>query len=186
MPKTLPELEADLELPAQKIQKKIDDAKQKLYEARERRVHPGKDDKILADWNGLMIAALAKAAQAFDEPAYADAACRAADFILLRMRCKDGRLYHRYREGEPAVMAFLDDHANLAWGLIELYEATFKVSYLKAALEITDIMIEHFWDNEKHGLYFTADDAEDLIFRKKEISDGAGPSGNSVAMLNLL
>ena len=186
MSKTLPELEADLELPAQEIQKKIDDAKQKLYEARERRVHPGKDDKILADWNGLMIAALAKAAQAFDDPAYADAACRAADFLLLRMRGKDGRLYHRYREGESGVIAFLDDHAFFAWGLIELYEATFKISYLKAALEITQKMIEHFWDNEKHGLYFTADDAEELIFRKKEIYDGAVPSGNSVAMLNLL
>ncbi len=133
-----------------------------------------------------MIAALAKGAQAFDEPAYADAACLAADFILQRMRGKDGRLYHRFREGGSAVMAFLDDHAFLTWGLIELYEATFKVSYLMAALEITDMMIEHFWDNEKHGLYFTADDAEELIFRKKEIYDGAVPSGNSVAMLNLL
>ena len=184
--KTLPELEEYLQLPAQEIQRKIDDAKQKLFTFREKRIHPGKDDKILADWDGLMIAALAKGAQAFDDPAYADAACMAADFILLRMRGKDGRLFHRYREGEPAVMAFLDDHAFFAWGLIELYEATFKVSYLKAALEITDIMIEHFWDKEKHGLFFTADDAEELIFRKKEIYDGAVPSGNSVAMLDLL
>jgi uncharacterized protein YyaL (SSP411 family) len=162
------------------------DAKQKLFAAREKRVHPGKDDKILADWNGLMIAALAKGAQIFDEPAYADAACHAADFILQQMRGKDGRLYHRYRDDEPAVMAFLDDHAFLVWGLIELYEATFKIPYLRAALEITDIMMEHFQDKEKHGLYFTADDAEELIFRKKEIYDGAVPSGNSVAMLNLL
>jgi len=186
MSKTLTELEADLELPAQEIQRKIDDAKQKLFEAREKRVHPGKDDKVLTDWNGLMIAALAKGAQAFDDAAYSEAACKAADFILLRMRGKDGRLYHRYREGESAVMAFLDDHAFLNWGLIELYEATFEVSYLRAALEINEIMIEHFWDRENHGLYFTADDAEKLIFRKKEIYDGAVPSSNSVAMLNLL
>ena len=186
MSKTLTELEEYLQLPAQEILRKIDDAKQKLFTFREERVHPGKDDKILADWNGVMIAALAKGAQAFDDPAFADAACRAADFILLRMRGKDGRPFHRYREGEPAVMAFLDDHAFFVWGLIELYEATFKVSYLKAALEITDIMIEHFWDKEKQGLYFTANDAEELIFRKKEIYDGAVPSGNSVAMLNLL
>lgn len=184
--KTLPELAADLKLPADEIRRRIGDAKTKLFAAREKRVHPGKDDKVLADWNGLMIAALAKGAQAFDLPEYADAACRAADFILLRMRGQDGRLYHRYREGEPAVMAFLDDHAFLVWGLIELYEATFDVAYLRAALEITDKMIEHFWDKENHGLYFTADDAEELIFRKKEIYDGAVPSGNSVAMLNLL
>jgi len=184
--KTLPELAADLKLPADEIRRRVGDAKQKLFAVREKRVHPGKDDKILADWNGLMIAAFAKGAQAFDEPAYAEAACRAADFILSRMRGKDGRFFHRYREGEPAVMAFLDDHAFLACGLIELYEATFEVSYLRAALEITDKMIEHFWDKENHGLYFTADDGEELIFRKKEIYDGALPSGNSVAMLNLL
>lgn len=184
--KTLAELEVDLKLPAQEIQRRMDDAKQKLFAFREKRVHPGKDDKILTDWNGLMIAALAKGAQAFEDDAYSEAACKAADFILQRMRGKDGRLYHRYREGESAVMAFLDDHAFLVWGLIELYEATFKVSYLKDALDITDMMIEHFWDKEKFGLYFTADDAEELIFRKKEIYDGALPSGNSVAMLNLM
>ncbi|MCJ7618383.1 MAG: thioredoxin domain-containing protein, partial [Desulfobacterales bacterium] len=182
--KTLPELAADLKLQADEIRRRVGDAKQKLFAVREKRVHPGKDDKILTDWNGLMIAAFAKGAQAFDEPAYADAACRATDFILSRMRGKDGRFFHRYREGEPAVMAFLDDHAFLACGLIELYEATFEVSYLRAALEITDKMIEHFWDKENYGLYFTADDAEKLIFRKKEIYDGAVPSGNSVAMLN--
>ncbi len=184
--RTLPELASDLKLQADEIRRRVGGAKQKLFAARENRVHPGKDDKVLADWNGLMIAALAKGAQAFDEPAYADAACKAADFILSRMRTEDGRLYHRYREGEPVVKAFLDDHAFLAWGLIELYEATFKVSYLRAALEITDKMMEHFWDKENHGLYFTAEDAEELILRKKEIYDGAVPSGNSVAMLNLL
>ncbi|MDP3104376.1 MAG: thioredoxin domain-containing protein [Candidatus Methanoperedens sp.] len=147
MSKTLTEMSANLKLPADQIRRRIGDAKQKLFAAREKRVHPGKDDKILADWNGLMIAAFAKGAQAFNEPAYADAACRAADFIFSRMRTDDGRLYHRYREGEPAVMAFLDDHAFLVWGLIELYEATFGVSYLRAALEITDIMMEHFWDS---------------------------------------
>jgi uncharacterized protein YyaL (SSP411 family) len=184
--KTLPELSDDLKLPVDEIQRRMTDAKQKLFAVREKRVHPGKDDKILSDWNGLMIAALAKGAQAFDKPEYANAACRAVDLVLSSMRGKDGRLYHRYRESEPAVMAFLDDHAFLAWGLIELYEATFKVPYLRAALEINEIMIEHFWDPENHGLYFTADDGEELIFRKKEIYDGAVPSGNSVAMLNLL
>ncbi len=184
--RTISEFAADLRLPVDEILRRTGDANRKLFAAREKRVHPGKDDKILADWNGLMIAAFAKGAQAFDEPEYADAACRAADLILSRMRGQDGRLYHRYREGEPAVMAFLDDHAFLVWGLIELYEATFRVSYLRNALEVTDEMMEHFWDKENHGLYFTADDAEELIFRKKEIYDGAVPSGNSVAMHDLL
>jgi uncharacterized protein YyaL (SSP411 family) len=184
--KTLSELSVDLKLSVNELYRRTGNAKQKLFAAREKRVHPGKDDKILADWNGLMIAALAKGASAFDKPEYADAACRAADFILSRMRGQDGRLFHRYRDDEPAVMAFLDDHAFLTWGLIELYEATFMVSYLRAALEINEIMIEHFWDRENQGFYFTAYDAEELIFRKKEIYDGAVPSGNSVAMLNLL
>ncbi len=186
LPKTLSELALDLKLPVDTIRRRTVDAKKKLFEYRKERVHPGKDDKILTDWNGLMIAALAKGAQAFDKPEYADAARKASDFILSRMRGTDGRFYHRYRDGEPAVMAFLDDHAFFVWGLIDLYESTFQVSYLMAALEITDIMIEHFQDKEKHGLYFTADDAEELILRKKEIYDGAVPSGNSVAMLNLL
>ncbi len=186
LPKTLFGLAFDLELSVDTIRRRIEDAKEKLFENREKRVHPGKDDKVLTDWNGLMIAALAKGARDFDKPEYADAACKAADFILSHMRSQDGRFYHRYRDGEPAVMAFLDDHAFFVWGLLELYEATFEVSYLRAALEITDIMMEHFQDTENYGLYFTADDAEELIFRKKEIYDGAAPSGNSVAMLNLL
>jgi len=186
LPKSIYELAFELKLPVDTIRKQIGDAKKKLFEYREKRMHPGKDDKILTDWNGLMIAALAKGAQAFDKPEYADAARKASDFMLSRMRGTDGRFYHRYRDGEPAVMAFLDDHAFFVWGLIELYESTFEVSYLMAALEITDIMIEHFQDKENHGLYFTADDAEELILRKKEIYDGAVPSGNSIAMLNLL
>ncbi len=132
--KTLSELSVDLKLSVNELYRRTGNAKQKLFAAREKRVHPGKDDKILADWNGLMIAALAKGASAFDKPEYADAACRAADFILSRMRGQDGRLFHRYRDDEPAVMAFLDDHAFLTWGLIELYEATFMVSYLRAHL----------------------------------------------------
>ncbi len=180
--KSIDKLASDLG--ADDLQKRLDAARVKLFNAREKRIHPGKDDKILTDWNGLMIAALAKGAQAFNEPAYAEAAQKAADFILEHMRKPS--LYHRYREGECAVPAFLDDHAFLAMGLIELYEATFKVSYLKTALALTEEMIEHFQDEGKGGFFFMADDAEELIYRKKEIYDGAVPSGNSVAMHNLL
>jgi len=184
--KTPGELASDLNLSQQDLQKHLEIIRQKLFAYREKRVHPMKDDKILTDWNGLMIAALAKGAQAFDEPEYAEAARRAADFTLRGMRKPDGRLLHRYRNGQASIAANLDDYAFLVWGLIELYEAIFDVRYLKVALELTNDMLRHFWDEDGGGLYLTPDDGESLFVRKKEIYDGAIPSGNSVAMLNLL
>jgi uncharacterized protein YyaL (SSP411 family) len=145
-----------------------------------------KDDKILTDWNGLMIAALAKGAQAFDEPEYAEVASRAADFILGNMRKADGRLWHRHRGEWTGVDANLDDYAFLVWGLIELYEATFDTSHLQYALELSDDMVRHFWDDAGGGLYLVPDDGERLLVRKKDIHDTALPSANSAAMLNLL
>ena len=149
-------------------------------------MHPHKDDKILTDWNGLMIAAFAKGAQVFGEPLYEAAARRSADFILAQMTDTRGRLYHRYRDGEAAVSAFLDDYVFLTWGLIELYETTFEPSYLHRALDCTTMMLKHFWDGETGGFYFAADDTDTILTRKKEMYDGAVPSGNAVAMLNLL
>ena len=157
----------------------------KLFLAREKRVHPLKDDKILTDWNGLMIAALAKAAQALHEEKYATAATKAADFILEKMQTTEGRLLHRYR-GEAGIFANLDDFAFLIWGLIDLYETVFDVKYLKAALQLNQVMMRHFWDKDQGGLFFSADDAEALLLRKKEFYDGAIPSGNSIALLCLL
>jgi uncharacterized protein len=145
-----------------------------------------KDDKILTDWNGLMIAALAKAGSALQDPRYAEAASRSARFILSRMRREDGGLIHRYRQGEAALQANLDDYAFLVWGLLELYQTTFDVSFLTAAVELNTYMIHHFWDEENKGFFFTADNSEPLLVRSKEIYDGAVPSGNSVAFYNLL
>ncbi len=170
----------------QELRKRLDSTIAKLYAARERRVRPRTDDKILADWNGLMIAALAKASRAFGEPAYERAARRAADFLLSRMRAAGGRLLHRYRDGEAAVPAMLDDYAFVVWGLIELYQACFEVGYLEEALELVRHVLERFWDGAEGGFYFTPDDGEKLLARKKEIYDGATPSGNSVAMLDLV
>jgi uncharacterized protein YyaL (SSP411 family) len=184
--KTLGELASDLNLSQHDLWRRLEVIRQKLFAYREKRVHPMKDDKILTDWNGLMIAALAKGAQAFDEPGYAEVACRAADFILGNMRKPNGRLLHRYRDGQAGLEANLDDYAFLVWGLIELYEAVFNTKYLKMALELTSDMVRHFWDEDNSGLYLTPDDGESLFVRKKEIYDGAIPSGNSVAMLNLL
>ncbi|MEI6104253.1 MAG: thioredoxin domain-containing protein [Methanothrix sp.] len=160
----------------------------KLFLSREKRVHPLKDDKILTDWNGLMISALAKAAQALPEAngaKYARAAIKAADFILKEMQTTKGRLLHRYR-GEAAIFANLDDYAFLIWGLLDLYETVFDVKYLKAALQLNQTMMRHFWDRDQGGFFFSADDAEALLLRKKEFYDGAIPSGNSIALLCLL
>jgi len=184
--KSFGELASSLNLSQHDLHKHLEGIRQKLFAYREKRIHPMKDDKTLTDWNGLMIAALAKGAQAFDEPEYAEAARHAADFILGNMRKSDGRLLHRYRDGQAGIEANLDDYAFLVWGLIELYEAVFDLRYLKVALELTNDMLKHFWDEDGGGLYLTPDDGESLFVRNKEIRDGAIPSGNSVAMLNFL
>jgi uncharacterized protein YyaL (SSP411 family) len=160
--------------------------REKLFAAREKRIRPHKDDKILTDWNGLMIVALAKAARAFDEPAYAEAATTAANFMLATMRKPDGRLLHRFRDGDTAVDAHVDDYAFFTWALIELYETTFDIRHLKVALELNDELLTHFWDDAAGGFFFAASDAEVLLARQKQTYDGAVPSGNSVAMLNML
>ncbi|MFC1995207.1 thioredoxin domain-containing protein [Chloroflexota bacterium] len=180
------DLASELNISTAELQNRIEIVRQKLFTYREKRVHPYKDDKILTDWNGLMIAALAKGARVYDEPRYLDAAQRANEFILSRLRTPDGRLLHRYRDGQSAVPAYIDDYAFLIYGMLELYEATFDAGCLKTALELNEDLIEHFWDDAIGGFFFTADDAEGLIIRQKEIYDGAIPPGNSVAMLNLL
>ncbi|MDQ1909321.1 thioredoxin domain-containing protein [Paenibacillus sp. GD4] len=168
------------------LQVRIESARQKLFAHREKRVHPHKDDKILTSWNGLMIMALAKAAKALQKPEYAAAARKAADFILTKLRREDGRLLARYRDGEAAYLAYADDYAFLIWGLIELYEATFDIKLLKQAVQLNEDMLRLFWDEEHGGFYFYGQDGEQLFTRPKEIYDGAMPSGNSAAALNLL
>lgn len=172
--------------PITDIGKSIESSRLKLFEVRENRIHPGKDDKILTDWNGLMIAALAKASQSLHEPGYAKNAQKAADFIIIKMRNPKGGLYHRYREGETAIPGFLDDYVFFVWGLLELYEATFEIRYLEAALEFNEYLLKHFWDAKAGGFFIASDDAENILIRKKDIYDGAVPSGNAVAMLNLI
>ena len=176
----------ELGMDAAALRVSLENIRETLFIHRNQRVHPQKDDKILTDWNGLMIAALAKGAQVLNEPRYADAAKRAADFIVNNLRDTEERLLHRYRDGEAALAAHIDDYAFLIHGLIELHEATFEAKYLKNALDLNEALIRHFWDDENGGFYFTADDGEPLLLRRKEIYDGAVPSGNSVAMLNLL
>ncbi len=158
----------------------------KIFEAREKRVRPFKDDKILVSWNGLMIAALAKGAAVFEKAIYREAAFRAVDFIYKEMRREDGRLLARYRDGEAAHPAYLDDYAFLTWALLELYGATFEATCLEKAIMLVKKANDLFWDKDKGGFFFYGNDVEQLIARPKEIYDGALPSGNSVMLNNLL
>ena len=165
---------------------KLEEMRRKLFDVREKRVHPHKDDKMLTAWNGLMIAALAKGARVLQEPAYAVLAERGVAFILNRLVREDGRLLARYRDGEAAFPAYADDYAYFIWGLMELYEATFDARYLEMALHWMEEMLKLFWDEKEGGFFFYGADGESLIVRPKEVYDGAMPSGNSVAALNLL
>ncbi len=168
------------------VRERLEASRKKLFAAREKRMHPFKDDKVLSDWNGLMIAALARGARVFGNEMYLSAARRAADFVLAKMRGADGRLLHRYRGGDAAIQGNLDDYAFMIRGLIELYQAGFEVRYLREAVRLNDELVSHFWDEEDGGFFFTPDDGEELIVRRKEVYDGAYPSGNSVEMMNLL
>jgi uncharacterized protein YyaL (SSP411 family) len=154
-----------------------------LFEAREKRAAPAVDDKVLTDWNGLMIAALAKAGNVLKQPNYISAAVKTADFILHQMRQGDA-LYHRYAKGQTAIDGFLDDYAFLTFGLIELYEATFEDKYLQAAADLTKTMVAKFWD--KNGGFYQTQNSEAAMPKIKQLYDGATPSGNSVALLDLL
>jgi uncharacterized protein YyaL (SSP411 family) len=174
------------QIPLDELKQRIETARVKLFAHREQRIHPGKDDKILTAWNGLMIAALSKAARALDKPAYAEAAAKAAEFLLRELRREDGRLLARYRDGEAAFLGYVDDYAFLVWGLIELYETTFELRYLREAVQLNAEMLRLFGDEEKGGLFFYGSDAEQLLTRPKEFYDGAMPSGNGAASLNLL
>jgi len=156
-----------------------------LFDARTQRPRPHLDDKILTAWNGLMISAFAKGAAILDSLRYAQAARRAADFVLSTLRREDGTLLRRFRAGDAAIAGMLDDYAFLAQGLIDLYEATFDFKYLEAATAITgkqrDIL-----EAEAGGFYSSAHEDASRLMRIRDDYDGAEPSGNSVALLNLL
>lgn len=164
----------------------LEEARVKLFETRSQRIRPGLDDKILTDWNGLAIAALAIASRVFQVPAYYEAAERTANFLLSNLKNEDGRLLHRYRNGEAGIQANIDDYSFLTWGCLELYEARFQSAWLDTARNLMLEQIDRFWDEKNGGFYFTPEDGERLIIRQKELYDGAIPSGNSIAFSNLL
>lgn len=187
--KNIPNLIArDLtEIEGNKILKdKLNTLRGKLFEYREKRVHPHKDDKILTSWNGLMIAALAYAGRTLNNKNYIEASENAVKLIFKELIREDGRLLARYRDKEAAYLGYLDDYAFLIWGLIELYESTFNIEYLKKALILNKDMIKLFNDENNGGFFLNGKDGEEMIIRSKEIYDGALPSGNSVTAFNLI
>jgi len=186
IPKPLDYIAAESGLTLDELIRRLGKVRNLLFEARKNRVRPLRDEKVLVDWNGLMIAALARANAIFEEPRYLQAAVKAADFILYNLRKPNGELYHLWVKGEKAVDGFLDDYAFLAFGLIELYEATFEEKYLQTAADLTNLMLSQFWDTKEGGFYFTCRDPDTTMPRMKHVYDGALPSGNSMALLNLL
>jgi hypothetical protein len=185
IPRPLAEVAKELRINPAEAERKLTAARAKLFAEREKRVHPGLDDKILAAWNGLMIASLARGSAVLDEPKYLDAAARAAGFVLVRMQ-EEGRLLRSFRKGRAHLMAYLDDYAFLIDALLWLYEVSGRLRWLDQADRLMATAIQFFWDEAEGGFFFTASDHEQLIVRSKLATDNAIPSGNSVMIANLL
>ncbi len=173
-------------LDPEKAQSILEQGQRKLLAVRSKRVAPGLDDKVLTSWNGLMIASLARGGRLLDQPRYSEAAAGAADFVLKKMVDGNGHLLRAYRAGHAHTNGFLEDYAFFVAGLIELYAATFERRWLSEATRLTDEMIVRFGDKRAGAFFYTADGTETLIVRTKDSRDGAIPSGNSVAVMNLL
>jgi uncharacterized protein YyaL (SSP411 family) len=182
----LEEMASGLQVSIDLLVSKTARIRQALFEAREKRVRPARDEKVLTDWNGLMITALARVGRVLNERRYLAAAVRAANFVQERLRNSNGELFHRYAQGERAIEGFLDDYAFFAWGLIEIYQTSFEQEFKETAFATIEKMIELFWDKKEGGFYFTAWKGADCLPRQKQVYDGALPSGNSVALLDLL
>jgi uncharacterized protein YyaL (SSP411 family) len=166
---------------------KLAEVKRKLIPVRAKRVWPGRDEKILTAWNGLMISAFAKAGAAFGVDHYISAATAAADWCLTHLRDANGRLFRSAgADGTAKLAGYLEDYACLADALVSVYEATCTVKYLRAATELAEVMVKHFADPSGPGFFFVADDHEALIARTKDVHDGSTPSGNAVAVTVLL
>ena len=186
LPRPVSEAAAKLNRDAAELEAELAESRAILLAAREKRVPPHKDEKVLVDWNGLMIAALAPAAWILKEPRYLDAAKRAAGFILDRLRAEDGRLLHVYKDGQSKLNAYVIDYACLIDGLTRLFEATGEPRWIEAAVELAGIMIDEFLDQEHGGFFFTGASHEELIARQKDLFDNATPSGNGMAATALL
>ncbi|GAW67007.1 thioredoxin domain-containing protein [Geoanaerobacter pelophilus] len=183
--KSMQHLAEELMLPKDELERLLTDAREDLYRARQRRPLPLRDEKVLASWNGLAISAFARGGLVLNDPALLGAARRAATFLLENVMSQ-GRLCHSYQEGEPKGAGFLDDYAFFIAGLVDLFEATGELPWLKRSLELAAQVQEQFEDREAGGYFMTGPFHEELISREKPAYDGVIPSGNSVMIMNLL
>jgi uncharacterized protein YyaL (SSP411 family) len=167
------------------LQESLKESRRKLFELRETRIKPGRDEKILTAWNGLMMTSFAEAGVILNRPDYTDVARRNAEFLILNLR-KDGALLRTWKDGVAKFNAYLEDYAFLIDGLVTLFETTGEFRWLTKALALTVVMIKEFWDEDAGGFFFTGTSHENLIVRSKDFFDNATPSGNSVAALALL
>ncbi len=186
LPKTLAQSAKMLGRDEASLRSELGESRARLLVAREQRVPPGKDTKILTSWNGLMLAPLAEGGLILKDTRYIDAAARAAAFLVERLRDDRGRLLHCYKDGQARFNGYLDDYANLIDGLTRLYESTGEPRWLREALRLSDVMIEEFSDAERGGFYYTGLSHEALIARQRDAYDNATPSGNAMAATALV
>ncbi|MFB5084391.1 thioredoxin domain-containing protein [Symbiobacterium thermophilum] len=179
------DLASSLGLPVEEVERRLAEGRRRLLEARSRRVPPFRDEKILAGWNGLMISALARAGRILRRPDYAEAARRAAAFVLDRLADGEGGLLRRYKDGHAGIPGYLEDHAFMAAGLIDLYECTFDERFLQEAMRLTEETLRRFYDGSG-SFHLTQSGAEPLIHRPRDTTDQSVPSGAAVAVVNLL
>jgi uncharacterized protein YyaL (SSP411 family) len=184
--KTHADAAQELNIAEDNLEKLLADGRQKLFAVRSKRVWPGRDEKILTSWNGLMLSAIAQAAQVLAEPRYAEAARRAADFLLHTLKQPDDHLWHTFKDGRARLNGYLDDYACAIEGLIDVFQAVQDSKYLAAATRLAEQMRAQFEDTEAGGFFYTSHDHEELIARQKDIQDNATPSGNSMAATALL
>ena len=169
-----------LKIDEEDLNEVLERGREKLFAEREKRIKPFRDEKVLTAWNGLMMAAFAEASSVLNNAEYLEVAKKNADFILSELQ-SGGRLLRTWKNGKAKLNAYLEDHANFADALIELYRVSGEIGYLHEAKRLADVMIDEFWDEENGGFFFTANEHEELIVRNKDYYDNATPSGNSVA-----
>jgi len=182
--RNLTDIASEKDMDPDELKNTLEEIRGILYTTRKKRIRPLLDDKILTDWNGLLMAAFATAGAVFDDADFTDAAREIESFISSEMVTSDGSLLHRFRENEVGIDAMADDYAALIWGLIELYQTTFDPVYLKKAIDYQEQFSRQFGDEKHGGFYFTSSESETPMGRQKEIYDGALPSSNSIAALN--
>jgi uncharacterized protein YyaL (SSP411 family) len=185
LPKTIEQCAKILKRTPEELEAELGESKRALWAVREKRVHPGKDDKVIVAWNGLAIDSMARAAAALGEPRYVAAAVAAAEFVLREMQ-QEGRLLHTWRHGRAKLDAYLDDYTALANSLVTVYEATGDERWIDEAARLTDVVLEKFADPAGGGFFYTASDHEQLLTRNKELTDSSVPSGNALAATALL